>query len=220
VTGRIAVGLESTPKKTFASALEWPGWTRAGRDETAALAALAACGGRYALVARKAGLAFGPVEPGDLEIVERQPGTATTAFGAPDIVFAADTRPTDAANGERLATIVRTAWAILEKAAGSAPAELRKGPRGGGRDRDAVVGHVVSAENAYARRVGLRLREPDPRDVAAVAASRAEIAGVLARPTNGEPIAGGRWPARYAARRIAWHILDHAWEIEDRAQPG
>ena len=220
VSGRIAVGLESTPKKVFASALEWPGWTRAGRDETTALAALVACAGRYALVARKAGLAFGPIEPGDLEIVERQPGTATTAFGAPDVVFAADTRPTAAADGERLATIVRTAWAMLETVAASAPAQLRKGPRGGGRDRDAIVAHVISAENAYARRVGLRLREPDPRDFDTVAASRAEIADILARPTDGGPIAGGRWPARYAARRIAWHILDHAWEIEDRAEPG
>ena len=25
------------------------------------------------------------------------------------------------------------------------------------------------------------------------------------------------WPHRYAARRIAWHVLDHAWEMEDRA---
>jgi len=23
---------------------------------------------------------------------------------------------------------------------------------------------------------------------------------------------------RYAARRIAWHVLEHAWEMQDRAE--
>ena len=219
MTERIAIGVEATPKKTFASALEWPGWSRAGRDEAVAVAVLAASAGRFAIVAHEVGLAFGPVEPGDIRVVERLPGTATTAFGAPDVVFAMDARPTDAADGERLATLVRAAWAVLDKVAAIAPAELRKGPRGGGRDRDAIVAHVVAAESAYARRIGLRLREPDPGDVGAVAAIRAAITDVLARPTDGGPIPGGRWPARYAVRRIAWHVLDHAWEIEDRAEP-
>jgi hypothetical protein len=30
------------------------------------------------------------------------------------------------------------------------------------------------------------------------------------------PRGGIRWPARYYVRRAAWHVLDHAWEIEDR----
>ena len=227
MTQRIAIGLEATPKKVFASALEWPGWSRAGRDEAAALAALAASAGRYAPVAREAGLAFEPVKPiapgdfafGAFEVVERLPGTAGTAFGAPDVVFAMDTRPTDAADGEGLATLVRAAWTVLDQVAAIAPAELRKGPRGGGRERDAIVAHVIAAETAYARRLGLRLREPDPGDVGAVAVTRTAIADVLACPTDGGPIPGGAWPARYAARRIAWHVLDHAWEIEDRAGP-
>jgi len=218
-TGRVAVGLESTPRKTFVSALEWPGWSRAGRDEAGAMAALASSAGRFEIVARGAGLAFGPVAPDLLEVVERLPGTATTAFGAPDVVFAMDQRPTDRADGERLAMLVRASWDFLDRVAATAPFELRKGPRGGGRDRDAVVAHVVAAESAYARRIGVRLPEPDPGDAGAVAAVRAAIADGLARPTDGGPIPGGRWPARYAARRIAWHVLDHAWEIEDRAGP-
>ena len=219
MTQRIAASLETTPKRAFASALEWPGLSRAGRDEAAALAALAASAGRFAIVAGEAGRAFGPVAPGDIEIVESLPGTVTTAFGAPDAVFSMDARPTDDADGERLAALVRAAWGLLDRVAAIAPAELRKGPRGGGRERDAIVAHVVAAQSAYARRIGLRLPEPDPGDAGAVAANRAAIAAVLARPTDGGPIPGGRWPARYAARRIAWHVLDHAWEIEDRAEP-
>lgn len=219
MTRRIAVGLETTPKKCFASALEWPGWCRTGRDEAATLAALAASAGRYAAVAREAGIAFPPVASAELEVVERLPGTATTAFGAPDMCFGPDARPTDVGDGERLAALVGATWAILDRVAALAPAELRKGPRGGGRDRDAIVAHVISAESAYARRIGLRLAEPGPGDAGAVASARSAIADVLARPTDGGPIAGGRWPARYAARRIAWHVLDHAWEIEDRTGP-
>ena len=216
---RITIGVESTPKRVFASALEWPGWCRAGRDEASALADLAASADRYAAVAREARIPFPPVTPDELAVVEHRPGTPTTAFGAPDVVFILDSRPTHGPDGERLAALVRAAWLILERVAAAAPAALRKGPRGGGRDRDAIVAHVVSAENAYARRVGLRLPEPDPRDLGAVAVARATIGEALARPTDGGPIPGGRWPARYAARRIAWHVLDHAWEIEDRAEP-
>lgn len=216
---RIAIGVESTPKRVFASALEWPGWSRAGRDEATALAALAGSADRYAAAAREALIPLGPITAGQLEVEERRPGTPATAFGVPDVVFALDARPTYAPDGERLAALVRAAWTILEGVVLVAPAELRKGPRGGGRDRDAIVAHVVAAEHAYARRVGLRLPEPDARDGDAVAGVRAAITDVLARPTDGGPIPGGRWPARYAARRVAWHVLDHAWEIEDRAEP-
>lgn len=218
-TPPVEVGVEATPKRVFASALEWPGWSRSGRDEAAALAALAGSADRYGAAAREAGLTFAPIRLAGLSVVERLPGTPSTAFGVPAVVFAVDGRPTDAADGARLAALVRAAWTILAQVVAAAPAELRKGPRGGGRDRDAIVAHVLGAEHAYAPQIGLRLSEPDPRDGPAVAAVRAAIAEVLARPTDGGPIPGGRWPARYAARRVAWHVLDHAWEILDRANP-
>ena len=25
-----------------------------------------------------------------------------------------------------------------------------------------------------------------------------------------------KWPPRYTIRRITWHVLDHAWEMQDR----
>lgn len=152
-------------------------------------------------------------------IVERLPGTATTAFGAPAVVFALDRRPTDAAEAERLAALAAASWDALDAAVAAGPAVLRKGPRGGGRDRDAIAAHAVAADAAYARQIGLRLREPDPADRLAVAAARAAVLDVLRRPSDGSPLAGRRWPVRYAARRIAWHALDHAWEIEDRSAP-
>jgi hypothetical protein len=213
----VRVGVESTAKRTFASALDWPGWSRAGRDEAAAVAALRAAGPRYAAALVAARLDA----PNDAAVVvtERLPGTTTTEFGAPDITFAADGEPVDEPAAARLAALVRAAWDAFDAAAGAAPAELRKGPRGGGRDRDKLVAHVDAAEAAYGRRIGLRLPEPAAGDAGARAANRAAILEVLGRPSDGGPVDGGRWPARYAARRIAWHALDHAWEIEDRSVP-
>ena len=211
--------VELTPKRAFASALDWPGWARAGRDEETALAALATYAARYAPVAASAGYPFPATSsPPDLEVVERAEGTATTAFGAPDVRAALDARPTDATEARRLAALVDAAWEALGRVAAGAPAELRKGPRGGGRDRDAVLRHVLGAENAYARTIGLRIPEPALGDAAAVAAQRDAIRSLLALPSDGTPLAGRKWPPRYAARRIAWHVLDHAWEIEDRSE--
>jgi hypothetical protein len=90
-----------------------------------------------------------------------------------------------------------------------APAELRKGPRGGGRDRDRIVEHVLGAEQAYASALAVKLRVPSA-EKAAVEAFRAAIVGGLRA-------GGAKWPSRYALRRIAWHAIDHAWEIEDRS---
>jgi hypothetical protein len=60
------------------------------------------------------------------------------------------------------------------------------------------------------------IKQKPPSDRAAVDAMRAAILEVLARPSDGSPVAGRKWPQRYAARRIAWHALDHTWEIEDK----
>jgi hypothetical protein len=60
--------------------------------------------------------------------------------------------------------------------------------------------------------MGLKLDGP-------IADVRAAMAAVLREPSDGSPFAGRKWTARYAAHRIAWHALDHAWEIEDRTEP-
>ena len=123
------------------------------------------------------------------------------------------------AEAARLARLVEASWTTLDRVTAKAPAELRKGPRGGGRDRDKMYGHVVEADSAYAREIGLKLPQPDPTDRAAVKAHREAVLAVLREPSDGEPIAGRKWTARYAAGRIAWHALDHAWEMEDRSEP-
>jgi hypothetical protein len=212
-----AVYLESGAKRTFACALEWPGWCRSGKREDQALEALAAAAPRYAVVAEGAGFPL-PAGAGEaFEVLERLPGTATTEFGAPDRQATGDDRPLSGGEADRLAALLRGSWTVFDRVVAAAPAELRKGPRGGGRDRDKIVAHVLGAEVGYASRLGLRLRQPPWEDRAAVAAFRDAILDGLRTPAAEGPRGGKRWPGRYAARRIAWHALDHAWEIEDRS---
>ena len=128
-----------------------------------------------------------------------------------------DTTSLSATEGKRLASLVQAAWAVYDQILADAPAVLRKGPRGGGRDRDKMADHVRDAEGAYVRKLGLRLEPPPRNDRPAIAAFRQAIIDVLQRPSKGNALVEKGWPQRYAARRIAWHALDHAWEIQDRS---
>jgi hypothetical protein len=65
--------------------------------------------------------------------------------------------------------------------------------------------------------LGIKRRQPAMDDAAAIAALRQDILEVLRAPSDGSPPVPKGWPSRYAGRRIAWHVLDHAWEIEDRS---
>lgn len=214
----IDVYIEASSKRAFAAAFDWPGWCRSGKDESSALAALAGAAPRYAAVAAEAGVRF-PTRADQFEVVERVAGGASTDFGVPGAIPTHDGAPTSATEAERLARLVSASWKVFDRVVAGAPAELRRGPRGGGRDRDKIVAHVVGAEVMYAQKLGLRFKEPDPTDSAALAAIRAAILDALRRASDGGSLVEKGWPPRYAARRIAWHALDHAWEIEERSQP-
>ena len=209
------VYLEVGKKKVFAAALQWPGWARSGKDEERALEALAAYLRRYAPVVKRAGL----TAPSDVvTVVERVAGNASTDFGVPDRPAEADRAKLTAAPARRLAALVTAAWAEFADIVAATPPELTKGPRGGGRDRDKMAAHVVGAEASYARKIGVK-RRPELADADATAALRADIVAALSRPWPGGYVAPGQWSQRYAARRIAWHVLDHAWEMQDRTPP-
>ncbi|HTJ74148.1 MAG TPA: hypothetical protein VL337_02185 [Acidimicrobiales bacterium] len=200
------VYLEVGSKKTFACSLDWPGWCRSGKTEEAALEALAAYADRYRPVAEEAGVRFPTSAAEQFDVVERVKGNPTTDFGAPGVPAVADDQPLTKAQAERLATLVAAAWTVFEQVAAGARAELRKGPRGGGRDRDKMVAHVLDAEGAYFGKVGVK----DGGRDAFLDALRA------ARQPQPE-LKTKSWPWRYAARRVAWHALDHAWEMQDRS---
>jgi hypothetical protein len=213
------VYLEVGTRRVFACALAWPGWARSGRTEALALETLADYAPRYAVVAGMAGVAFPATAGEELVVAERLPGSATTDFGAPDRVAPGDADPVGEAEAARSAALLRASWALFDEVVAGAPAELRKGPRGGGRDRDKVVDHVLGSEAGLARYIGVKQRQPAIDDQPAIAALREAIVAVLGAPGDGAPPRPRGWPPRYAARRFAWHVLDHAWEIQDRSVP-
>lgn len=200
---RTPVDLEVGKRWTIASARDWPGWCRRGKGEEEALATLVEYGSRYA---KAVGRVFVASQHRELTVVERLPGTTTTDLWAPSVVAGWEHDPPDAAAAERLADLLERCWRRFDAVVAGAPAELRKGPRGGGRDRDKMAEHVLEADRAYARKIGVRMPpRTSPADL-----HEAVLAAVREVP-KGTP-----WPARYFVRRSAWHALDHAWEMEDR----
>lgn len=207
----VRVLVEDTATKSFASALDWPGWSRSAKTADASLEVLESTRRRYAQVLRRCG-ARAPT--GALEVVVQVPGDATTAFGAPSRFIAEDARPLSAAEKARYAAILSACWTICDERIAAAGL-LRAGPRGGGRDAARIRAHVRSAEIPYARKLGLAVTTFGAEDDAPSDRLRARVLGAIAG--SQRPERDGAWPLRYAARRFAWHALDHAWEIEDRS---
>jgi hypothetical protein len=216
--------VEVGSKRVFAGALDWPGLCRSGRLEEDALEALHDYGSRYAGVLKGSGVRFSPpAKASTLEVVERLKGDATTDFGAPSIAPKADARSIDRRWLIRQEKILRACWKAFDRATDGVGGPLEKGPRGGGRELDGIVAHVVGAEASYVRMIaGKPPRFEEAEAAAARDEERAAVLDALERaladgiPEEG-PRGGKRWSAPYFVRRAAWHVLDHAWEIEDRS---
>jgi hypothetical protein len=223
---QIDVYLEVGKKRTLAGAVDWPGWCRIGRDESTALQALFDYGPRYAQVLHETRLGFqAPAELTAFAVVERLAGTATTDFGVPVLGPAGDTRPVDDAELARFQALLQACWHAFDVAATAAAGkELRKGPRGGGRDVEGITRHVLGSDAGYLAHIGGKPAPGDgpPLDEDKARLRQAILQG-LAAAAHGEVPAPGprdrvRWTPRYFVRRSAWHVLDHAWEIEDRSK--
>ena len=205
-------------KKAFASAADWPGWSRGGKTEDQALDSLLAYGERYARAVAIPVGRLGPLTRAAVEMVERLEGNATTDFGAPGVVPEMDRLPVSEKRLDDLIELLRASWQAFEESFAKAGGRRLgpSGPRGGGRTLDGIRRHVVEAQAGYLNAVGGRVAAGATWDVIEagfVAALHARARGEL--PEVG-PRGGKRWPAPYAIRRSAWHALDHAWEIEDR----
>ena len=212
--GRIDVFIEAGRSRVFASALDWPGWARSGKTEDLAVQALADYLPRYLAIVRLAGV---PLPDGDLAVTERNAGLAKNAdFGSLGEIADAEREPLTEVAGHRLALLLEAAWRAFDHGARTAPAQLRKGPRGGGRDTEQIVHHVQEAEAIYARKMGLARDKAAAASSDAVTALRERITAALRSPAILESPPNG-WPARYAVRRTGWHVLDHLWEIEDKS---
>ena len=223
-TTPIDIYLEIGKKRVFAGAVIWPGWCRSGRDESAAQQALFEAGARYAQLLNAAHIPFtAPPDPAAFRITERLVGNTATDFGAPNVAPTSDTDPIDDAELQRLQALLQAYWqafdAAVERADGKA---LRKGPRGGGREVVQLVQHVLDAEAGYLSRLAWKR----PKSITGTideqrSQTRQASLDALTAAAHGEtatrgPRGGVIWLPRYFIRRVAWHVLDHLWEIEDR----
>ncbi len=198
----LRIYFETGKRWVFAGAVDWPGWCRRDRSDESALDTLLEYAGRYSKAVGAA------VPTGPVEVVGRVATRSGMAdFGAPGALGPWDDEALSTGELSRHLGLLQASWAYLDGVAAVSPVELRRGPRGGGRDRETMLKHVREAERAYAPKVGCRVPPRTPWDEQRTMI----VAGLRATPVD------SAWPLRYAIRRLAWHILDHAWEMEDRA---
>jgi hypothetical protein len=221
----VEVYLEIGQKKTIAGALEWPGWCRStGMGEAAALETLLSYGSRYARLIEPVSLSFAiPTDVSHLLLVERLDGDSTTDYGVPGKAPTSDAAPLEEPELQRLQAILDCCMvafgAAISRYGGR---ELRKGPRGGGRDLLQIANHVLDASLGYLGKMGsLQKFEKGSDPARQIEQARVAMREGIAAAARGEfppvgPRGGSRWSPRYFVRRAAWHLTDHLWEIEDR----
>jgi hypothetical protein len=218
---RVALEVGPKGKKAAAVAADWPGLERGGRTGEAAIAALHSYLPRYARVAQLAGLEAEFAALTEVEVVEEYAGPGSTDFWGISFGFSSiDEQPMSLDELDRELTLMQACWSVFDDVRGRVSAELQKGPRGGGRDRDRIVHHVVAVEQDWGKKLGLRtpggVAVTDERGLedyrdAYCGAIRAFHAGGRAART---------WPLRYLIRHTAYHTMDHAWEMEDKDLSG
>src|SRR5262245_15791772 len=219
MTDALRVVLELGPKgrRVVAGAIDWPGLDRWGKDEDAALEKLASYIHRYAPVAERAGMAAAFSRQAEPTVVERYAGNTSTDFwGIAHVSSETEREVLSETDLERRLDLLRATWAYFDDVAENVSKDLRHGPRGGGRTREEVIRHTLGNEpQQFAPKVEVR----NPYEMAftpdGLAAHRQMfLDGIRAYNAEGKPARS--WSIQFLIRRSAQHVMDHAWELEDR----
>jgi hypothetical protein len=222
VADQLRVTLEIGPrgKKVVAVAADWPGLVRGAKTEEAAVERLRSYVPRYAPIAQLAGMdaAFAATTAADVDVdvVERYPGNGSTDFWGISFAFSSGDRQAISSDElERELTLLRACWAFFDDVRARVSAELQRGPRGGGRDRDRIVRHTLVSELDMAKKLNLR---PSPDELLTDDGLRAyrDAYCDAVRALHAQDKPARSWPLRYLLRHTAFHTLDHAWEMEDK----
>ena len=220
---RIILELGPKGKKVVAVAPDWPGLERGAKDGEAAVAKLRIYLPRYAQVAKLADMEmeFGSIE--QVAVVEEYAGVSSTDFWGISFAFSSiDKQEMTGEELERELKLMQACWAFFDGVRGRVSAELQKGPRGGGRDRDQIVRHVFAAEQGWAKMVGLLVPEGGMLTAEGLEAHRAAYVHAIREYHAQGKVPGkiAKWPLRYFIRHTAYHTMDHAWEMEDKDLTG
>jgi hypothetical protein len=218
---RVILEIGPKGKQVVAVAPDWPGLERGAKTEEAAIARIQAYLPRYAPVAKLAGMdaefAVGSaIGSAIFDVVERYPGTGSTDFWGISFAFSdIDRQAMSSDTLERDVTLLQACWAFFDAVRSRVSAEMRKGPRGGGRDRDRIVQHTLSVEQDWATKLGVHAPEGALLTDEGLRAHRDAYLAAM-RAFHTEDKAARSWPLRYLIRHTAFHTLDHAWEMEDK----
>jgi hypothetical protein len=204
-------------RRIVAGAMDWPGLERWGTSDDNAIEKLLAYVPRYAGVAERAGLASAFARARDVEVVERVPGSSSTDFwGFAHVPSQIEREVLTAAELERRLDLLRACWAYFDDVARRVPADLLPGPRSPGRSRDQIIRHVYLNEpEQWSRKVEVRTPLDDVLTPDGLARHRAAYLEAI-RDYNAESKPARTWPIQFLVRRTAHHVMDHAWEMEDR----
>ncbi|HEX5159353.1 MAG TPA: hypothetical protein VFW17_19245, partial [Ktedonobacterales bacterium] len=151
-----------------------------------------------------------------VDVVERYPGTGSTDFWGISFAFSDfDQQAMSSEELERELTLMQACWTFFDTIRARVSAEMQKGPRGGGRDRDRIVRHTFGAEQDFAAKLGMSTPVDALLTDEGLRAYRDTYCAAI-RAFHAEGKAARNWPLRYLIRHTAFHTLDHAWEMEDK----
>ena len=214
---RVTLEIGPRGKRVAAVAPDWPGLERGAKTEETAIERLQAYLPRYAPVAKLAGMEAAFAAITTVDVVERYPGNGSTDFWGISFAFS-DIDREDLSNEEleRELTLMQACWAFFDVVRVRVSAQMRKGPRGGGRDRDRIVRHTLGTEQDWAaKKLEVRTPEGAPLNDEGLQVYRdAYCSSIRAFHADGKM--ARTWPLRYLIRHTAYHTLDHAWEMEDK----
>ena len=218
---RVRTVIERGPKgkRSVAFSIDWPGWSRGAKTAELALETLESYRERYRPIARLAGMSREFDDAGPLKVVEEKVGTGSTDFwGISFSPSAAEQGPLSETEFDRAITLLRAAWEFFDGVAARVSPEMRKGPRGGGRDRDRIIRHTITQESeAFATSVGLHIPEGAALTPEGLKRHRETYVEAMRRYNAGDfekPMRS--WTLPFLIRHSAFHTLDHAWEMEDK----
>ena len=206
-------------KRVVAFALDWPGWSRGAKTAEMAEETLESYRERYRPIAGLAGMEREFDNAGRLEIVDDKVGTPSTDFWA--ISFSPSSlepEPMEEAKLERGITLLRACWAFFDAVAARVSPEMQKGPRGGGRNRDEIIRHVIRVESLdFAAKVGLQMPDGPVLTGQVLRRYREDyVAGMRSYNAGQSEKRMRSWNLPFLIRHTAFHTLDHAWEMEDK----
>jgi hypothetical protein len=150
------------------------------------------------------------------DVVEQYPGTGSTDFWGISFAFSSiDQQAMSSEALERELTLMRACWQFFDEVRSRVSAEMQRGPRGGGRDRDRIVRHTFAAELDWAKKLDVRTPLEAMLTGEGLNAHRDAYSNAIwALHSQGKM--ARTWPLRYLIRHTAYHSLDHAWEMEDK----